>query len=89
LRHTNKQKEETPMSFEVIDIKTNKSVQSVKIPQKMRLDDKKVFIRKLGNALYIIPFSNPWGSLIEGVDSFTSDFMLSRDEPASQTRESL
>lgn len=77
------------MSFEVIDIKTNKSFQVVRIPQKMRLNDKKVFIRKLGNALYIIPFSNPWGSLVESLDTFTPDFMESREQPDGQTRESF
>ncbi len=75
------------MSFEVIEIKSNKSFQSVRIPNKMRMDDNKVFIRKLGNALFIIPFSNPWNSMIEGINSFTSDFMNNREEPSSQERE--
>ncbi len=77
------------MSFETIDIKGKKGIQAIRIPQKMKINDNKVYLKKVGNALYIIPFHNPWQNLIESTDSFTPDFMDNRDQPDNQHRESF
>jgi len=66
------------MAFEMIDIKNIKGIQAISIPKNMEFDDDKVYLKKVGNALYIFPFHNPWQNLIEGIDSFTPDFMDSR-----------
>ena len=55
----------------------------------MRINDDKVYIRKVGNTLYVIPYHSPWQNLIESTDSFTSDFMNERNQPAQQKRESF
>ncbi|MDP3913081.1 MAG: type II toxin-antitoxin system VapB family antitoxin [Bacteroidota bacterium] len=77
------------MGIETIDIKKNKGEQAIRIPKRMRIDDDKVYLKKVGNSLYIIPFHNPWQNLIESTDSFTSDFMDERNQPIQQHRESL
>jgi antitoxin VapB len=77
------------MGFETIDIKNIKGIQAIRIPKRMKINDDKVYLKKVGNALYIIPFHNPWQNLIESLGSFTSDFMDSRDQPYNQKRESL
>ncbi|MBW8333896.1 MAG: hypothetical protein K0M40_17875 [Prolixibacteraceae bacterium] len=77
------------MGIETIDIENNKGSQAISIPKKMRIDDDKVYLKKVGNSLYIIPFHNPWQNLIESTDSFTSDFMDERNQPNQQHRESL
>ena len=77
------------MAFEIADINDRKSFQSVRIPNKLRLKENKVYLKKLGNALYLIPFNDPWASLIEGIDSFTSDFMDTREQPPSQISETF
>jgi antitoxin VapB len=77
------------MAFEIADINDKKTFQSVRIPNKLRLKESKVYLKKLGNALYLIPYNDPWASLIEGIDSFTSDFMDIREQPPSQISEAF
>ena len=79
------------MGFEAIDIKNIKGSQEIKIPKEMEIDDDKVYLKKVGNAIYIIPFHNPWQNLIDSIDSFTTDFMDERDndQPKNQIRESF
>lgn len=77
------------MAFEIADINDKKSFQSVRIPNKLRLKESKVYLKKLGNALYLIPYNDPWASLIEGIDSFTNDFMDIREQPPSQISEAF
>lgn len=77
------------MGIETIDIKNNRGEQDIRIPKKMRIDDDKVYLRKVGNSLYIIPYHNPWQNLIDSTDIFTSDFMEDREQPSQQQRESL
>jgi antitoxin VapB len=77
------------MDFEAIPLQKSKNSQSLKIPKRLWIDDRKVFVKKIGNALYIIPFNDPWASLFEGVDAFTEDFMQERGESIDQKRDSL
>jgi len=75
------------MGIETIDIKNHKGSQAIRIPKKMRINDDKVYLKKVGNTLYIIPFHSPWQNLIESTDSFTSDYMDERNQPIQQQRE--
>ena len=77
------------MGIETIDIKNNRGVQAIRIPKKMRIDDDKVYLKKVGNTIYIIPYHKPWQNLIESTDSFTSDYMDERYQPVQQQRESF
>lgn len=75
------------MRFKTIDIINQKGYQSIQIPDEMKIDDNKVYLKKLGNIIYIIPFHNPWQNLIESLDIFTEDFMDDRNQPDVQQRE--
>ncbi len=77
------------MAFETIDIQNNQGFQAIRIPDNMKIKDDKVYLKKIGNSLYIIPFHNPWQNLIESLDNFTPDFMQTRKQPKDQKRESL
>ena len=77
------------MAFETIDIQDISGVQSVTIPDNFKINDDKVYLKKVGNALYIIPFHNPWKDLVDSVNEFTEDFMNAREQPDEQTRESF
>jgi antitoxin VapB len=77
------------MGIETIDIKNIKGAQAIRIPKRMRINDDKVYLKKVGNTLYIIPYHDPWRNLIESTDSFTSDFMNERKQPDQQKRESF
>jgi len=77
------------MGIETIAIENNKGTQAIRIPKKMRINDDKVYLREVGNTLYIIPYHSPWQNLIESTDSFTSDFMDERNQSDQQQREAL
>lgn len=77
------------MAFETIEIKTDSLFggQAISIPEKFKFDDNKVYLKKIGNALFIIPFHRPWDSLINSLDAFTPDFMTDRVQQDDQKRE--
>jgi len=75
------------MSVETIEINNDKGLQAITIPHEMRIDDNKVYLKKVGNTLFIIPYHNPWKNLIESTELFTPDFMENRNQPEQQTRE--
>lgn len=77
------------MNFETINIKGKKGTQEITIPNRMKIDDDKAYLKKVGNTLYIIPFHDPWQNLFESIDAFTSDYMNNREQPGNQNRESL
>ena len=78
-----------PMGFKAVTIKNKKGVQAISLPKNMHINDDKVYLKKVGNALYVIPFHNPWQNLIESVEDFTPDFMNDRAQPENQKRESF
>lgn len=77
------------MTFEEIDVQENSGTQSIKIPDNFKIDDVKVYLKKVGNALYIIPFHNPWQNLFDSIDEFSPDFMNNREQPSEQSRKSF
>ena len=77
------------MGIKAIEIKNKKGFQAIQIPEQLKIEDDRVFIKKVGNTLHIIPFHNPWQNLLEAVDAFTLDFMENREEPGNQKRESI
>jgi antitoxin VapB len=72
------------LGIETIEIKNNNGIQAIRIPPGMKIDDK-VYLKKVGNVIYIIPYHNPWQNLIESIDLFTPDFMENREQPMPQT----
>jgi len=77
------------MSIEVIDIKTIEGRQEISLPLDMHINDNKVYVKKVGETLYVIPFHNPWQSLIDGANNFTKDFMDNRTQLNADSRDTL
>lgn len=75
------------MGFDTVKIKNGKGGQAVRIPARMKIDDDKVYLKKIGNTIFIIPYHDPWKSLIEGTEAFTADFMEEREQPNNQNRD--
>ncbi len=65
----------------------NGNSQAVRLPKEYRFHGNKVYIKKLGNAVVLIPEQDSWQSLIESVGLFSNDFMTERVQPETQTRE--
>lgn len=68
-------------------INEDKGIQTIKIPKEMKIDDDKVYLKKVGNSLYLIPYSDPWRSLIDSLDDFTEDYLEERNQSSEQRRE--
>ncbi len=67
----------------------NGKSQAVRLPQKYRFRGTKVFIKKLGNAVVLIPEQDSWQSLLDSIHLFSDDFMAHRDQPDIQRRDEM
>ncbi len=59
----------------------NGNSQAIRLPKKYRFQGTKVYIKKLGNAVVLIPEHDSWQTLRESLDLFSEDFMERRDQP--------
>ncbi len=76
------------MRIETIEIQQNSNDQVIRLPEEFRIDDNKVYLKKTGNTIQVIPFHNPWENFFESLADFTPDFM-ERNQPQEQNRESF
>ena len=70
-------------------LSTDGTHQVVILPEDFQLSGTEVYIKKIGNAIVLIPKDNPWRSLIDSLDNFSDDFMTNCDRPLIDTRESI
>ncbi len=61
--------------------------QAVRLPKEMRFRGDRVLIKKMGNAVVLLPYHDSWQSLIESVQLFSDDYMEHRDQPEAERRE--
>jgi antitoxin VapB len=67
----------------------NGQSQAVRLPKAFRLPGDKVYIKKVGNAIVLLPLQQPWETLFESLPLFSEDFMDERNQPPQQQREAL
>ena len=58
--------------------------QVLHIPKEFRFKGDKVFIKKVGNAVVILPAENAWEPLFNSLRKFSDDFMSTREQPQQQ-----
>jgi len=66
----------------------NGQSQAVRLPKEFRFQGDRVFIKRVGNAVVLLPYQDAWQSLVESLDLFSDDFMEEREQPVPQLRES-
>ncbi len=64
----------------------NGQSQAVRLPKEYRFKGDRVVIKKVGNAVVLLPLDNPWQVLKEGLGRFSTDFMPHRRQPKKQQR---
>jgi antitoxin VapB len=64
----------------------NGKSQAVRLPKEFRFKSEKVYVKRMGNAVVLLPFSAPWQSLADSLSLFSSDFMEVRKQPPVQKR---
>jgi antitoxin VapB len=67
----------------------NGNSQAVRLPLAFRFEGSQVYIRRLGNAVMLLPEHDTWQVLFDSLDSFSADFMMDREQPDQQEREAL
>ena len=60
--------------------------QAVRIPQEFRFEGTEVFIKKIGNAILLIPYRESWQTLCDSLNQFSDDFKEARNQPEQQAR---
>ena len=61
--------------------------QTVTLPEKYLCDEEEVYLKKIGNAVVLIPVKNFWAPLLGSLDGFSDDFMNERQQPEAFERD--
>ena len=66
----------------------NGQSQAVRLPKEFRMKGNEVYIKKLGDAVVLLPIENSWQPLIDSLNKFEKGFKIERNQPAeNQKRE--
>jgi len=68
---------------------TNGRSQAVRLPKEYRFEGREVYIKKVGNAVVLIPITGSWLTLVDSLDQFSPDYMAERSQPDEQRRQPL
>ncbi|MGB9632234.1 MAG: type II toxin-antitoxin system antitoxin VapB [Chloroflexaceae bacterium] len=67
----------------------NGKSQAIRLPKEYRFRGSKVYVKRMGNAVVLLPEDDSWQTLIESLAMFSEDFMAERRQPPVQSRERL
>jgi antitoxin VapB len=70
------------MKIETVNLDDSSGFQLIRVPDNFKIKDNKVYLKKVGDILYVIPFHNAWQSLALAVNEFTDDFLNDRQPSA-------
>jgi len=65
----------------------NGKSQAVRLPKEFRFGSDRVYIKRVGNAVVLLPYQASWDTLLESLTNFSADFMSERTQPPAQGRE--
>jgi antitoxin VapB len=68
--------------------KTGRS-QAVRLPKEYRFEGEEVYIRRVGNAVMLLPKKGTWDAVAESLAMFEPGFELERQQPELQKRPGL
>ena len=67
----------------------NGGSQAVRLPKEFRFKGSRIFIKKAGDAVVLLPRRDSWQVLFDSLEQFTDDFMASRNQLEQDKREGL
>lgn len=56
----------------------------MRLPKKYRFDGEEVFVKRVGEAVVLLPREDSWRTLYDSLGSFSEDFMAQRNQPTSE-----
>jgi len=64
--------------------------QAIRLPKEYQVDEKELYIQKIGSTIIFLSKKNPWEAFEKSLDKFSNDlFSSGRKQPKMQKRESL
>jgi antitoxin VapB len=73
--------------MEVAKLFISGNSQAVRLPKEFRFRGDRVYIKKIGSAVVLLPHGDPWQPLVDGLSMFSDDFMAERGQGDAQQRE--
>ena len=67
----------------------NGQSQAVRLPKEFRFSGERVWIKRVGSSVVLLPETTSWASLFESLSRFSDDFMETRQQPGQQQRKGL
>ena len=67
----------------------NGQSQAVRLPKQYRFAGDKVLIKRVGNAVVLLPEQDSWETLFASLEQFSTDFMDERSQSETQDREDI
>ena len=69
---------------------TSGNSQAIRLPREYQVDDKELYIQKIGSTIVLFPKTNPWETFEKSLLEFTDDCMAEgRAQPEMQKRDGL
>ena len=65
----------------------NGQSQAVRLPKDFRFEGDSVAIKRVGMAVVLLPYNEPWDTLLDSLSMFSADFMDERVQPPVDVRE--
>jgi len=67
----------------------NGGSQAIRLPSEFRFKGEKVYLKKMGDMVVLIPEINPWEQMWESLVTMSDDFMVERDSMEFIVREDI
>lgn len=75
--------------MDIAKIFENGRSQAVRLPKEYRFSESEVYIKKIGDAVMLIPKGSEWELFDSGIREFSEDYLLERNQPEIQARDKL
>ncbi len=75
--------------METAKLFVNGNSQAVRLPKEYRFRGDEVVIKRMGNAVVLLPKDDPWKIMFDALAEFPEDFIISREQPKVQEREPI
>ncbi len=63
--------------------------QAVRLPKDYRFEGDEVYVKRVGNAVVLLPHDAPWDVLFASLADFSDDFMAERVQPQQSRRDEV
>ena len=73
------------MTMDIADVIHSGQSQVVRLPEGFRFEGTKVLIKKVGDAVVLLPYRSDWRALFDSLEMFSADYMEEkRDQQDAQ-----